>query len=178
MYKRQEWWCARELGRRRTSRSRPWPRISVLISWGFPRVFPRRAKTAAQAGFGRPLGPPCGQREGQLRPRTRPAAAQPSGSNGVQVSGGCEPAGSITSGGKAWAANDLPEPRPGQRWCTRLRTAPDGPMRGRYARRRAMALGCLLNRIDRHCRKRQGWRVAVCYGLGEVEQVTREYFGA
>lgn len=24
----------------------------------------------------------------------------------------------------------------------------------------------------------QGWRVAVCYGLGEVEQVTREYFGA
>lgn len=23
----------------------------------------------------------------------------------------------------------------------------------------------------------QGWRVAVCYGLGEVEQVTREYFG-
>mgnify|MGYP003514583809 FL=1 len=26
--------------------------------------------------------------------------------------------------------------------------------------------------------ERQGWRVAVCYGLGEVEQVTREYFGA
>ena len=24
----------------------------------------------------------------------------------------------------------------------------------------------------------QGWRVAVCYGLDEVEQVTREYFGA
>lgn len=24
----------------------------------------------------------------------------------------------------------------------------------------------------------QGWEVAVCYGLGEVEQVTREYFGA
>ena len=23
----------------------------------------------------------------------------------------------------------------------------------------------------------QGWRVKVCYGLGEVEQVTREYFG-
>ena len=23
----------------------------------------------------------------------------------------------------------------------------------------------------------EGWRVAVCYGLGEVEQVTREYFG-
>ena len=26
--------------------------------------------------------------------------------------------------------------------------------------------------------QRQGWRVAVCYGLGEVEQVTREYFKA
>lgn len=25
--------------------------------------------------------------------------------------------------------------------------------------------------------KVEGWRVAVCYGLGEVEQVTREYFG-
>lgn len=24
----------------------------------------------------------------------------------------------------------------------------------------------------------QGWQVAVCYGLGEVEQVTREYFKA
>jgi len=24
----------------------------------------------------------------------------------------------------------------------------------------------------------QGWRVVVCYGLGEVEQVTREYFNA
>lgn len=24
----------------------------------------------------------------------------------------------------------------------------------------------------------QGWHVVVCYGLGEVEQVTREYFGA
>ena len=23
----------------------------------------------------------------------------------------------------------------------------------------------------------QGWRVAVCYGLGEVEGITREYFG-
>ncbi len=26
--------------------------------------------------------------------------------------------------------------------------------------------------------ERRGWIVAVCYGLGEVEQVTREYFGA
>jgi len=26
--------------------------------------------------------------------------------------------------------------------------------------------------------KSQGWHVVVCYGLGEVEQVTREYFNA